>query len=52
MEHDLREEVQKQDAALDAAKQIPVITTIPEQAKDWEEEANRPWAADRENVNN
>jgi len=52
MEQDLREEVQKQDAALDAAKRIPIITKIPEQAEDWEEEEDQPVAVDREEVSN
>ena len=49
MEQDLREEVQKQDAALDAATQI-IILIMPEQAEDWEEEADQPEDVDREEV--
>jgi len=53
MEQDLRVKVQKQDAALDAATRIPIITKIPEQAEDWEEEEDQPEeAADREEVRN
>lgn len=52
MEQDLREEVQKQDAALDAAARITTITKMPEQVEDWEEEEEQPEAVDREEDNN
>ena len=52
MEQDLRGEVQKQDAALVAATRRPITTTIPEQAEDWEEEADQPEAVEREEVSN
>ncbi len=52
MEKDLREGVQEQDAALVAATRRPRITTMPEQAEDWEKEADQPVAEDREEVSN